>query len=384
MGGTGEANRGGRMGRVRTRRAQTRRLCFRNALSLEISESSPMSAPIFDPGFPAAQGLYDPRNEHDACGVGFIADMKNRKSHDDRREGPRDPAQPRPSRRGRRRSQGRRRLRHAGADPARVLRRGGGEARLRRCRRPAIMASACCFPAARRARRARIVEEIIERVDRRRGPDAARLARRAGRQLAGSARASSRSSRCIARSSSAAAPASPTRTTFERRLYILRKVISNTRLRRSATRARPSFYPVSLSCRTSSTRACCSPPSSAPITRTCATRASRRRSRSCISASRPTRSRPGSWRIPTAWSPTTARSTRCAATSTGWRRGRPRVDSELFGDDISQAVADLLRRPVGHGLLRQRARIPRAGRLFARPRDDDADPGSLGRQSADG
>ena len=21
-------------------------------------------------------GLYDPRNEHDACGVGFIADMK--------------------------------------------------------------------------------------------------------------------------------------------------------------------------------------------------------------------------------------------------------------------------------------------------------------------
>jgi glutamate synthase (NADPH/NADH) large chain len=27
------------------------------------------------------QGLYDPGREHDACGVGFIADMKNRKSH---------------------------------------------------------------------------------------------------------------------------------------------------------------------------------------------------------------------------------------------------------------------------------------------------------------
>ena len=26
-------------------------------------------------------GLYDPRNEHDACGVGFIAQMKNVKSH---------------------------------------------------------------------------------------------------------------------------------------------------------------------------------------------------------------------------------------------------------------------------------------------------------------
>src|SRR5579864_8500783 len=27
------------------------------------------------------QGLYDPRNEHDACGVGFIANIKNRRSH---------------------------------------------------------------------------------------------------------------------------------------------------------------------------------------------------------------------------------------------------------------------------------------------------------------
>lgn len=31
---------------------------------------------------PVAQGLYDPRYEHDACGVGFVADLKNRKSHD--------------------------------------------------------------------------------------------------------------------------------------------------------------------------------------------------------------------------------------------------------------------------------------------------------------
>ncbi|HVA13975.1 MAG TPA: glutamate synthase large subunit [Stellaceae bacterium] len=29
----------------------------------------------------ARQGLYDPRYEHDACGVGFIANIKNRKSH---------------------------------------------------------------------------------------------------------------------------------------------------------------------------------------------------------------------------------------------------------------------------------------------------------------
>ncbi|WP_108177875.1 glutamate synthase large subunit [Phreatobacter oligotrophus] len=36
---------------------------------------------VIDPGLPEAQGLYDPRNEKDSCGVGFIADMKGRKSH---------------------------------------------------------------------------------------------------------------------------------------------------------------------------------------------------------------------------------------------------------------------------------------------------------------
>jgi glutamate synthase domain-containing protein 2/glutamate synthase domain-containing protein 1/glutamate synthase domain-containing protein 3 len=30
---------------------------------------------------PGAQGLYDPRNEHDACGLGFIAHIKGRKDH---------------------------------------------------------------------------------------------------------------------------------------------------------------------------------------------------------------------------------------------------------------------------------------------------------------
>src|SRR4051794_11216931 len=32
-------------------------------------------------GFPHPQGLYDPRHEHDACGVGVVADLKGRKSH---------------------------------------------------------------------------------------------------------------------------------------------------------------------------------------------------------------------------------------------------------------------------------------------------------------
>ncbi|WP_036258289.1 glutamate synthase large subunit [Methylocapsa aurea] len=37
---------------------------------------------VLDPGLPAEQGLYCPTREHDACGVGFVADMHNRKSHD--------------------------------------------------------------------------------------------------------------------------------------------------------------------------------------------------------------------------------------------------------------------------------------------------------------
>jgi glutamate synthase (NADPH/NADH) large chain len=32
-------------------------------------------------GYPQQQGLYDPANEHDACGVGFVANIKGKKSH---------------------------------------------------------------------------------------------------------------------------------------------------------------------------------------------------------------------------------------------------------------------------------------------------------------
>ena len=32
-------------------------------------------------GFPAATGLYDPQNEKDSCGVGFVAHIKGERSH---------------------------------------------------------------------------------------------------------------------------------------------------------------------------------------------------------------------------------------------------------------------------------------------------------------
>jgi hypothetical protein len=36
---------------------------------------------------PAAQGLYDPAAEHDACGVGFVVDRMGRRSHEMVRRG---------------------------------------------------------------------------------------------------------------------------------------------------------------------------------------------------------------------------------------------------------------------------------------------------------
>src|SRR4051812_12607602 len=36
---------------------------------------------MMSPGLPSPQGLYDPQHEHDSCGVGFVVDLKGRKSH---------------------------------------------------------------------------------------------------------------------------------------------------------------------------------------------------------------------------------------------------------------------------------------------------------------
>ena len=38
--------------------------------------------PMSKPGIPPKQGLYDPRYEHDACGIGFVVNVKGKKSHE--------------------------------------------------------------------------------------------------------------------------------------------------------------------------------------------------------------------------------------------------------------------------------------------------------------
>ena len=51
------------------------------ALSSQALRADKRTLATLDPGTPAAQGLYDPRLDKDSCGVGFIADIKGRKSH---------------------------------------------------------------------------------------------------------------------------------------------------------------------------------------------------------------------------------------------------------------------------------------------------------------
>jgi glutamate synthase domain-containing protein 2/glutamate synthase domain-containing protein 1/glutamate synthase domain-containing protein 3 len=46
-----------------------------------------MRPTLTNQGLPPQQGLYDPANEHDACGVGFVVHMKGQKSHDIVRKG---------------------------------------------------------------------------------------------------------------------------------------------------------------------------------------------------------------------------------------------------------------------------------------------------------
>src|SRR5215831_13262354 len=41
-----------------------------------------MSNPTHTNGLPAPQGLYHPAHEHDACGIGFVANINGHKSHD--------------------------------------------------------------------------------------------------------------------------------------------------------------------------------------------------------------------------------------------------------------------------------------------------------------
>ena len=312
--------------------------------------------PGVDPLTPRAQGLYDPANEHNSCGVGFVADMKNRRSHDILEKGLQILAN----------------LDHrgaVGADPT----LGDGCGVLTQIPH-GFFAPECAklgfdlpepghyaigqFFMPRHAAARRQVHDIVEEVVAAEGQtvlgwrdvpvDNSALGERV------KATEPVMQQIFIGR-----APNLATENDFERRLYIIRKVISK-RVYAAGGPEVAEYYPVSISCRTIIYKGMfLADQLGAYYPRPARRAISRARSRSCISASPPTRSRPGRWRTPIAWSRITARSTRCAAITTGWRRGRLGVTSRAVRQRHRKAVADLLRGPVRHRLLRQRARIPR-------------------------
>src|SRR5215203_859102 len=53
----------------------------RRQLVATMTTGEPMRA-AFQAAHPAKQGLYDPRYEHDACGVGFVATLTGEASHE--------------------------------------------------------------------------------------------------------------------------------------------------------------------------------------------------------------------------------------------------------------------------------------------------------------
>ena len=126
---------------------------------------------------PGPIGLYDPRNEHDSCGVSFVANLRGVRSNElvrHRAEGAHQPGAPR---RHRRRGRHRRRRRHPDPGARRLPPRGrrlraSGRGCLRRRHR---------LPAGRRRSRARRPMAAIEAIVADEGLAGARLARRADR-----------------------------------------------------------------------------------------------------------------------------------------------------------------------------------------------------------
>ena len=120
------------------------------------------------PMHPPKQGLYDPRYEHDSCGVGFVVDLKGRKSHDIVEQAMQILRQPGAPRRLRLRDEHRRRRRHPDADAARLPGAASATGSASACRRRATTASAAssCRPTPPTAAR---VEELFEQIVREEG-----------------------------------------------------------------------------------------------------------------------------------------------------------------------------------------------------------------------
>ena len=167
---------------------------------------------------------------------------------------------------------------------------------------------------------------------------------------------------------------------FERKLYVIRKRIENAvdRLSLKNALSRRFFFIVSLSAKTLIYKGMLTARQLVPMFPDLSDPdAEVVRSRSCTSASARTRSRRGRWPIRTATSPTTARSTRCAATSTGCAPAKGCSGATCFGDDLEKILPVIREGGQRHRDLRQRARAARDGRPIAAARHPDDDPGAV-------
>jgi glutamate synthase (NADPH/NADH) large chain len=73
-----DGTKGRRRGRARRGDAAMTKVGDNKAMQKAVGQEVAIGR---DPALPVAQGLYDPSQEHDSCGVGFVADMHNRKTH---------------------------------------------------------------------------------------------------------------------------------------------------------------------------------------------------------------------------------------------------------------------------------------------------------------
>ena len=272
------------------------------------------------------KGLYDPRNEHDACGVGFVANIKGRKSHDIIRARPADPRQSRPSRRGRRRPADGRRRRLPDPDAGRAAARLGRAARHRiagarplcrrdvlsadgrdrRARSPWRMSSGSCAPRGRALLAWRDVPT-----------DTTGLGARVIETMP-----------WIAQAIVAASPDIPDQDAFERKILTIRKQILNTRRAARRRRGMPAMrdlYMPSFSTRTVVYKGLLAGAAGRELLRGSAQPADRVGAGAGASAVLDQHLPVvAARRTPTGSSATTARSTRCAATSTGCTRAARR------------------------------------------------------------
>ena len=231
---------------------------------------------------PQAVGLYHPENEHDACGVAFVAKLTEGPDHGvvDRALYALENLEHRGA---------------AGADP--TTGDGAGillqlpDAFLRAVLDVELPAAGrygvgVCFLPHDEARQHELVA-LVEGVDRARGSARARLARRAGRRRARRRRRAARPRRASATCSSARSDELADQDAFERKLYVIRRLIEKA--------AEPDLALPSLSSRTIVYKGMLTAPQMSGYFPDLKIRASRRASRSCTRASRRTRS--PSWEL---------------------------------------------------------------------------------------